>query len=210
MVGRRPMGAAVEMTSDRERVGLRSVFFAALLTSALCGSPRVWAQQTMPSSAETFSGAVRVLAHEKSAAEQYAVILSAVAKHDTAQYLRGFTLYADAKSEFDGLITELRLDLESGRDPADSAKFDEALKTAAERRVTFTSFVSDAVDKLQGARPGLPEVIEAVPELVKVIADAGLAIWKEFREAGQQRRDTILSELKRLEWQPFDELTKSK
>ena len=162
----------------------------------------------MPSSAETFSDAVGVLAHEKSAAEQYAVIFSAVAKDDTKQYLRGFTLYADAKAEFDGLIAELRLDLESGQDPANSAKFSEALKTAAERRVAFTSFVSEAVAKLQGARPGLPEVIEAVPELVKVIADAGLEIWKAFREGGQQRRDSMLSELKRLEWRSFGELTK--
>jgi hypothetical protein len=48
--------------------------------------------------------AMRFLAHEKSAAEQYAVILSTLGKNDAVLYVRGIALYADAKAEFDGLI----------------------------------------------------------------------------------------------------------
>ena len=140
-------------------VGVLSAGFSASLS----------AQPTQPSSGGTVSDAIGTFKREKDAAEQYAVILSTVAKNDTVLYLRGFKLYADAKSDFEGLIAELRFDLVNGQDLPTSAKFNEALKGVAEQRVAFTSFVSGEIDKLQGARPGVPDVITAVPELVKVI-----------------------------------------
>ena len=158
----------LKMTPLRERRMARRLFMAAALVSLLCISVR--AQQTEPG---TLSDAIRFFGHEKSAAEQYGVIFLTVAKDNTGLYVRGIKLYADAKAEFDGLIAELRFDLQSGQDPARSAKFNEALKEAAEKRIAFTSFVSAEVDKLAGARPGLPDVIQAVPELVKAITDAG-------------------------------------
>ncbi len=147
------------------------------------------AQQAAPG---TLSDAIRFFGHEKSAAEQYGVIFLTVAKDNTGLYVRGIKLYADAKAEFDGLIAELRFDLKSGQDPARSAKFNEALEEAAEKRIAFTSFVSAEVDKLPGARPGLPDVIEAVPQLVKAITDAGISIWNAFRRGpqGKPRCDT--------------------
>jgi hypothetical protein len=150
--------------------------------------------------------AMRFLAHEKSAAEQYAVILSTVGKNDASLYVRGIELYADAKAEFDGLIAELRIELETGQEPAKSVKFNQALKGAAEKRIAFTSFVSSEVDKLPGARPGLEDLIQVVPDLVKAITEAGLSIWKAFRGARKERRDAILNELALLQWRPFAEL----
>jgi hypothetical protein len=164
---------------------------------------------TAPNEA-ALSDAIRFLAHEKSAAEQYAVILYTVGKSDTAQYVRGITLYAEAKAEFDGLIAELKFDLPKGQDPSRSAKFTEALQGAAEKRVAFTSFVSrEVVDKFEGARPGLPDVLNVVPELVKAITDAGFSIWKAYRDTGKERRDAILNELGQLQWRPFSELVKA-
>jgi len=75
------------------------------------------AQSEEPDLAE----AVGTLAREKSAAEQYAVVLSMAAKQDMPRYLRGISLYADAKSEFDGLVTQLVFDLKSGTDLAASS-----------------------------------------------------------------------------------------
>lgn len=193
----------MKMTPLRERRVARRLFVAAALGSALCISVR--AQQTEPG---TLSDAIRFLAHEKSAAEQYGVILITVAKDNPGLYVRGIKLYADAKSDFDGLIAELRFDLQSGEDPAKSAKFNEALKAAAEKSVAFTSFVSGEADKLGGARPGLPDVITDVPDLVKVILEAGLSIWKAYHDASKERRDAIMSELERLEWRSFAELAK--
>jgi hypothetical protein len=112
-------------------------------------------QETGPSLPE----AMRFLAHEKSAAKQYAVILSTIAKNEAAQYVRGIEFYAAAKSEFDGLIAQLRIELQTGQEPAKSVKFNQAMQSAAEKRIAFTSFVSSEVDKLPGARPGLEDLI---------------------------------------------------
>ena len=155
-----------------------------------------------------FSDAIRLFAHEKSAAEQYGVILVTLGKNNVALYLQGIKLYADAKAEFDGLIAELRFDLQSGQEPAASAKFNEALKAAAEKRVAFTSFVSDEIAKLQGARPGLPDVIQVVPDLVKAITEAGNSVWKTYHQATTERRDAILHELDQVKWQSFAQLAK--
>jgi hypothetical protein len=75
------------------------------------GEEMTKSQETGPSLPE----AMGFLRHEKSAAEQYAVILSTVAKNDAAQFVRGIELYADAKAEFDGLIAQLRIELQTGR-----------------------------------------------------------------------------------------------
>ena len=136
------------------------------------------------------------------------MILVTLGKNNVALYLQGIKLYADAKAEFDGLIAELRFDLQSGQEPATSAKFNEALKAAAEKRVAFTSFVSDEIAKLQGARPGLPDVIQVVPDLVKAITEAGLSVWKTYHQAAKERRDAILNELDQVKWQSFAQLAK--
>jgi hypothetical protein len=176
---------------------------AVALSSAFCDLSA--AQHAEPG---TLPEAIRFFAYEKSSAEQYALILSTIAKNNPALYVQSFKLYADAKAEFDALIAELRFDLRNGQEPATSSKFNEVLKEAAEKRVAFTSFVSGEVDKVQGARTGLPSVIGVVPDLVKAIADAGLSIWKAFREAKGERRDSILNELEHLEWRSYAELVK--
>jgi hypothetical protein len=154
--------------------------------------------------------AAAVLAREKSAAEQYAVVLATVGKKHMGTYLRGVTLYADAKAEFDGLIEQLRFSLRDGRDPTTSDPFTKALRGAAEKRVAFTNFVSsDVIGKIEGKKPGLPDIIAAVPELVKAITDAGLSIWAVFRNAAKEKQDAILGDLDRLRWRPFAELAPS-
>ena len=193
----------LKMTPDRDTLIARRALLAAALSSVLCLP--AGAQQTEP---ETLSDAIRLFAHEKSAAEQYGVILVTVGKDNVGLYVRGIRLYADAKAEFDGLISELRFDLQNGQDPAKSAKFNAALQAAAEKRVAFTSFVSDQIDKLPGARPGLPDVIQAVPELVTATTNAGISIWNAFHQARKESRDAILNELDHLEWRPFSELAK--
>ena len=62
----------------------------------------------------SLSDVVGVLEKERSAAEQYAVILATVGRKDVDAYVRGIQLYADAKSEFDGLIAQLQFDLPAG------------------------------------------------------------------------------------------------
>jgi hypothetical protein len=170
---------------------------------------RSLAQRPAPSSEEMLAAAVGVLAREKSAAEQYAVILATVGKTDPAKYVRGIQLYADAKAEFDAMIAELKFDLTTGQDPAHSAVLTGALREAAEKRVAFTTFVSrEVVPKVKGGTTRLPDVLSVVPELVKAITDAGLSIWKAFHDAGKERRDAILTEVDHLQWRSFADLAK--
>ena len=91
----------------RRMVINRRLLLLALLLAGI-GSEPGKAEQPEPSSEATLAKAVGVLAHEKSAAEQYAVILATAGKSDTALYVRGIQLYADAKAEFDAMIAELK------------------------------------------------------------------------------------------------------
>jgi hypothetical protein len=182
-----------------------------LLGLVLTGVPPgpAGAQQPTPSAEAMLGRAVGDLKREKTAAEEYALILARVGKADTGSYVRGILLYADAKAEFDALIAELKFDLTTAKDPTRSAVFTGALQGAAEKRVAFTSFVKrEVVDKVQGARPGLPDAIAAVPQLAKALSDAGLSIWKAFHDAGKERRDAILNEVEHLQWRSFAELAK--
>ena len=193
----------------RRMVMNRRLLLLALLLAGI-GSEPGKAEQPEPSSEATLAKAVGVLAHEKSAAEQYAVILATAGKSDTALYVRGIQLYADAKAEFDAMIAELKFDLTTGQDPVHSAVFTGALQGAAQKRIAFTSFVShQVIDKLKGTKPGLPEVIQAVPDLVNAITDSGLSIWKAFHDASKERRDAILVEVDHLQWRSFADLAKT-
>jgi hypothetical protein len=192
----------------RAIIDRRLLLWGIALASISCGLGR--AEQPVSSGDAALAAAVRVLAHEKSAAEQYAVILATAGKADTARYVRGIALYADAKAEVDAMIAELKFDLTTGQDPGQSAALTGALQRAAEKRIAFTSFVShEVVDKLEGAKPGLPGVIEAVPELIEVMTESGLSIWKAFHDASKERRDAILNEIDHLQWQSFAQLAKT-
>ena len=105
------------------------------LSVAILPKARANAQQAAPSSEAMLAGGVRVLTHEKSAAEQYAVILGTVGKTNTATYVRGIQLYAEAKADFDALVAELKFDLTTGQDPSHSAVFTGALQGAGRVRL---------------------------------------------------------------------------
>ena len=149
-----------------------------------------------PSSVTTFPDAIRVLGHERSAAEAYAMLLDTHGKKDMTRYVEGIRLYSEAKADFDGLLEQLKYDLNEGRDPKNSAQFGQVLEAAAQKRIAFTDFVTQNIlVDAQGAKAGLPDLISAVPDLVKVLIDAGFNIWKEFQAGNKQRRDDI-----RINW----------
>ena len=203
MDGVRPGGVAHAQT--RAVLSRRSLMiFGALLCGAgVIPRPLVAAADNEPSLSE----AVGVLEKERSAAEQYAVILATVGRKNVDAYLRGIKLYADAKSDFDGLIAQLRLDLIEGHDPTKSPKFAAALQEAAKSRIAFTDFVTDeVVGKITGAKPGLIDVVKLVPEVVTAITDAGLKIWNAYGAAGKERREAILNEIDHVRWKSFADL----
>jgi hypothetical protein len=144
------------------------------------------------------------------AQEEYGYVLATIGKADTAKYARGILLYANAKADFDGLIEELKFDLINGQDPATSSKFARMLGAAAAKRIAFTDYVTkDVVGGITGARPGLPDVLTVVPDLVKAITEAGLSIWEAYHDATKERRDAIIDELGHMEWRSFADLAKT-
>jgi len=147
----------------------------------------------------------RVMAREKSLAEQFLVIMNEFGRNDISQYAKGVTLYAEAKAEFDGLITQLEHDLEQPKPPTESEKFEAELKKAVAKRVAFTSFVTDTlVPHTEAAQKGIVgDIIKGSAELIKVLTDAGLAIWHEFRSGSEARRKEIKQELESLRWPQF-------
>ena len=70
--------------------------------------------------AQTEPDDIRVLSREKSLAEQFLVLLRTFGPSDTSKFAKGIALYAEAKADFDGLITELEYDLEQDRPPNES------------------------------------------------------------------------------------------
>jgi hypothetical protein len=148
---------------------------------------------------------VRVMAREKSLAESFLVILNDYGKRDIGQYAAGITRYAEAKAEFDGLIAELEHELDQPRPPDQSAAFDAALKEAVDKRVAFTSFVTETILPHTDNPPKgvVGDFISGGGELIKALTDAGIAIWREFRSAGEARRKEIRQELESLKWPQF-------
>lgn len=204
MDGVRPSDIARAQT--RAVLSRRSlVVSGALLGGASLVPPAVVAAAD---SGPSLSEAVGVLEKERSAGEQYAVILATVGRKNVDAYVRGIQLYADAKSNFDGLISQLRFDLIDGSDPTKSAKFSAAPDAAAKSRIAFTNFVSDeVVGKTEGAKPGLIDVGKVLADVVTAITDAGLKIWDAYHNASKERREAILNEIDHLRWKSFADLT---
>jgi len=165
----------------------------------------LWGMGVANGSTTSYSDAIRVLKKEQSQAESYMALLNTMGKENTQLYGQGIMLYADAKAEFDGLIEKMQSDLKSGKEPAASSEFDALLKTAVDRRVAFTSFISKQVvgKTSEGIKfPWLATAGELLPELV----DAAKYIWEEYRNSKQSRRQEILDELEGLKWKPFHEI----
>jgi hypothetical protein len=155
--------------------------------------------------AQDTSDGIRVMAREKSLAEQFLVIMNDFGQKDIGQYAKGVALYAEAKADFDGLIAELEHELEQARPPDQSERFEAALKDAVAKRVAFTSFVTDTlIPHTEGAQKGIAgDFIKGGADLVKALTDAGIAIWREFRSGGEARRKEIMQELESLRWPQF-------
>ena len=155
--------------------------------------------------AQNVSNGIRVMGREKSLAEQLLVDLNNFGPKDTGQYGKGIILYAEAKAEFDGLITELEYELEQPRPPNQSEKFESALKEAVAKRVAFTSFVTDTlVPHTEGAQKGVVgDFIKGSGDLIKALTDSGITIWREFQSGNEARRKEIRQELDSLRWPQF-------
>ena len=71
--------------------------------------------------------------------------------------------------------------------------------------MAFTSFVTETILPHTDNPPKgiVGDFIKGGGELIKALTDAGIAIWREFRSAGEARRSEIRQELESLKWPQF-------
>jgi hypothetical protein len=155
--------------------------------------------------AQDTSDGMRVMEREKSLAQSFLVIMNDFGRNDIGQYAKGITLYAEAKAEFDGLITQLEYEVEQARPPDQSERFESELKDAVAKRVAFTSFVTETIiPHTEGAQKGVVgDFIKGGGELIKALTDAGISIWREFQSGSEARRKELRQELESLRWPQF-------
>ena len=157
-----------------------------------------------------FSESVGFLGKEQSLGESYAVILKEFGKENMENYANGIVLYANAKAEYDGLIAQLKYDLKAAHAVDSSSKFESKLKTAADRRVAFTSFVTEKVIRNDPNRknPAIIAGIATVPELVDALIKVGKSIWEEYRRVNDAQKKAIMDQLDGLRWKSFQDTGK--
>jgi len=191
---------SLDSVRRKRGVGRETVRRARLVGMAVVGF-----LASIAAEAQNDSVGIRVMAREKSLAESFLVILNDYGNKDVGQYATGITRYAEAKAEFDGLIAELEHELDQPRPPDQSAAFDAALKEAVDKRVAFTSFVTETIiPHSDGTQRGpVGDFIKGGADLIKALTDAGIAIWREFRSSGEVRRKEIRQDLEALRWPQF-------
>jgi hypothetical protein len=177
-----------------------------LLLSITVLSPQVQAQSA-------YDVAVRIFKREQTLGETGAGLLKNYAKADAALLGRGIMLYASAQADFNGLLEALKAALIKGEDLAGSQYYQDALTAAVKKRVAFTDFVNDKVlpqipedSRSVWAVFANPEFLKGAGELLKVLEDAGLEIWREYREVDKEYRQQITGQIESLEWRPYQDV----
>lgn len=168
--------------------------------------------QVQASPQPTTSEVAGVLHREKDVAEQFAGLLNDRVRNTATQYAQGIRLYGLARSQFNSLIEQMQFALQADEPPNTSSQFQAALKSAVNARITFTNFVDEAILAKQppGARSPVGEVIKGAAELIKVVSDAVLAAWRDYRTAADARRRDLIARLDTYRWRPFGEIVGGK
>ncbi len=142
------------------------------------------------------------LREQKTNAEEMARLLKeayAEKKISDESLREGKRIYLQAQAAYDQWITKLQADLTTGWE-SDSAKEKKIIQNASEKGEEFTAYVSKLLYK-QDRGPA------AIAVIVGAVVKAGLEIWREWRNADQQKREGLKKELDKLRWKPFREIT---
>lgn len=177
---------------------LLPLFFLTGLINDTC------AQDTAP---ETKQNAIQLLGKEQSMAEGYAFLLNNFGKEDHNKYVRGVTLYVSARAEFNGLIELMKQKLIKAESFDGSPEFYNTLETAVDKRISFTTYISEQIiDKSKGKKGFPTSIITSGTELVKALTEVGKTIWQEYSTVKDKRRKELLDQLEGLKWKAFHEI----
>ena len=159
-----------------------------------------------------YAAAVGTMQREQTLGEAGAGLLKTFGKGDAATFAQGIRLYTQAQGEFNALIETLKAGLIADGDPVGSTDLAAGLTRAADKRAAFLSFIDKRViPKAGGTRSlaafiGGGDIVGSVVELIGILKDASLEVWKEYRAADRERRKQILEQLNGLKWRSFGEV----
>jgi hypothetical protein len=166
--------------------------------------PAVWAQTRTESDA--FLQNLATLSELRTQAESRVRLLQALhadGEIDAQILRRGELLYEDARAAMNSWLDAVEKGYEIyGRSPGDPVP--EKLRQGARSAGDFLSYADDLI--LGGKRN--PAVVAAALGLIPNVIEAGVSVWKEWREMTtadqQKRKDFILDLDKTARWSAFE------
>jgi hypothetical protein len=152
---------------------------------------------------------IRVLGEEKANSEEMARLLHAYVGNDVAKEAGGIKSYSAARAAFEGVIEELKSDVNRAHSPANGPELKTVVEAAVTKSHQFASYVDENLPK-EGAARGPIDIISILAgsdKLLKVLVDAGIAIWDKFHERSEEEKSKIGTQLEQLRWKSYSELT---
>jgi hypothetical protein len=143
--------------------------------------------------------AVARLAHERTLAETCVGLLKK--RGDAGAIDRGALAYADAKAEYDGIISGLAVALASREQPSSLPDLETRLRRGFQKRVAFCDSVKPLLPAQTAGEKGLIDTI--VGGTVGPLIDAVKAIWLRIRDDNALMRKTIETQLEATTWRDF-------
>lgn len=158
--------------------------------------------------------AVGIMKREQTAGESGAGLLKTFGKGDVGTFAQGIRLYSAAQADFNALIETLKAGLITDARLPDSPDLTRGLVSASDKRVAFTNFVDQRLLPQAGppgtrslaAFIGAGDLVGSAVELIGILKDATLEVWKEYRAADKERRTQILEQLDGLKWRSFGDV----
>lgn len=146
---------------------------------------------------------IGVVAEYKSNAEDQAQMLVIMFNDESINkttYRQGQSLYAEAKSGFDGLIDQLIFDIQYGNTEALSPKFEGIQLAAKSTGDRFIEFVQKQLypDQSRGLTAG------RMRRLFETIREVGISIMRGSIKADDSARSKIINQLEQYKWSPFE------
>ena len=208
---------AITDSANSDRRCIMTLLFHASFRSRSCVMPFLLAtllclpaclQGPRPPAPEPQAGLpeqIQTAAQMKTRAEQSAADLKKAygeKKVSEEDYTKVRSLYVDAQGAIDGWVTALQTEVEQGRDPRKSDKYSQSLQEAAGQAEIFIANARSLLVK-SGVRTGGTSIIG---DLLKVLGDLGVQVWKEYQSEKQKQKEALVKRLESLKWKPFDDI----
>jgi hypothetical protein len=151
---------------------------------------------------------IGILAEYKSSAEQHAqifVFMAADGDITKNDYLKGQTLYAQAKAGFDGWIDRLVFEIKSGTINAPSQTHEAIQEEAKAKGDEFTKYVQTQLPKIK--RRG--EFGRTFRSVFSSIKDVAISIAAGITNMSSTDKITVIKELEEYKWSEFHTIEES-